>query len=568
MADSTVKLADSTASKENVKTEPTKVVEVEDIDSSQKTPKVEEKEDDDGIPENFFDDFSNNEFMEGLSVLDSWDEDPKNPGRPGTKMKTPRKDKKSPSRENKDKKSPSNENNDKKSPSKEDKDKKSPSKENKHKKSPSRDKKGKRSPSRRSREKSSGTSRRGRHFIEPRSRDRSRQRSSRKRGIEERRDPNKTKIDVQRDKDKIQKLKEAKEVEKKVQVAETGLCPPGMEDMMDEVVSGFNKSKKKDLCLVYFDSELSKDKDKKLSKDRDSRKRSLDRSRRDRVRSPSRGRKYFRPDRLRRDDDRISDCSDREMWLRHQRQSVSLSPESRRMQLRALEEKDVELMQHERVLARARSKDRYKRSPDRYYSRKRRSNERRKRSSRDSRERSLSRDRYVRKRSPFLHELARTLCNKNEFDSKMHAPPPFNPNFSYPSIIPPMIPEMNQLPQINPGMYPVESPQMVPPVMPPPMVNDGFNFPNAQQFSIMDQFQSLPPFGTYQEPQPVQAPPVFLPQFGPQPVQPPNPNVLMQRNLMEVTPSVQNPLSEPSAPTVDPKQSAFKVITLINFFVC
>ncbi|XP_044255615.1 uncharacterized protein LOC123005749 [Tribolium madens] len=148
-------------------------------DETSKSVVVDEEEEED-VPADFFDDFSNQDFMDGLDIVDAWDEGSK----PVTTV--------SPSSEKIDRKH---------SPIRFSSERKSSEKRKKRSRS--------RTPIRR--------------YKRSRSRDR----------IRERRDPEKTKRDINRDKIKCARDRELKIVSDKLKIVETGLVPPGTEMDVD-----------------------------------------------------------------------------------------------------------------------------------------------------------------------------------------------------------------------------------------------------------------------------------------------------------------------------------------------
>lgn len=170
------------------------------------TPKKSDLVEEEDVPSDFFDDFLNNDFMDGLDVVDIWDDECEK-------------------KEGRTKKS----------------------------KSKSRSRSRRRdSRSRRRRSRSSSIFRSRRYREEYKRRGRSRERRSRDRrsrekyrskgekdsdgdesNVDHRRDPVKTKRDIQKDKATCAKKEEEKSISEKLKVVETGLVPPGTELEVD-----------------------------------------------------------------------------------------------------------------------------------------------------------------------------------------------------------------------------------------------------------------------------------------------------------------------------------------------
>ncbi|KAB0799076.1 hypothetical protein PPYR_06956 [Photinus pyralis] len=169
-------------------------------EKNKSTPKKSDFVEDEDVPSDFFDDFLNNDFMDGLDVVDIWDDECEK-------------------KEGRTKKSRS--------------------------KSRSRSRR-RDSRSRRRRSRSGSIFRSRRYREEYRRRGRSRERRSRDKrsrerytgkgekdsdcdesNVDHRRDPAKTKRDIQKDKDTCAKKEEEKSISEKLKVVETGLVPPG-----------------------------------------------------------------------------------------------------------------------------------------------------------------------------------------------------------------------------------------------------------------------------------------------------------------------------------------------------
>lgn len=230
-------------------------------------PRPEDEEEED-IPPDFFDDFSNQDFMEGLDVVDTWDDDMQEDGEVVDDSAT-----------GGDKKST-----EQKGSAKEKKrlEAKKSRRARRHARitfSKERD--------------GEGTSRsdRGARYKDLRERIK---RSDDKSGSDTRRDPEKTRRDILRDKDRCAKDKEVKLMKEKLKVVETGLVPPGMEMEVDlaELSSLRVQNRVKTVPGVYPPVEL------KQSRPRfKSRSRSYDRYRlRGRSRSRSREKRRARDD--------------------------------------------------------------------------------------------------------------------------------------------------------------------------------------------------------------------------------------------------------------------------------
>ncbi|XP_044730088.1 uncharacterized protein LOC123293362 [Chrysoperla carnea] len=558
-------MADSNNS--DIKSEP----EIETLDAVKSEPqkedeKIEEKSelqdqncrqsmDEDDIPDNFFDDFSNNEFMDGLNVLDSWDENQKG----GVKDE----DKNIKSKEEETKDSGKKSEVEKSDQDKSDRGRYNrPSKE-KDEGRIKRDYSPKRSPYRRGRSGDrrrvgrylsrsnsprrrrsrsrpmNSPPRRGRYCYSPprnrdisprprrrdyspyksrssierdRSRDRPRRKSprrSREKPEELRRDPAKTKHDIEKDKDKCLRYKEAKEFEKKIIVAESGLCPPGMEDMIDEINNSSFKSTERDPLTISFGNEKVKE---KLSTERDHGKFVQSVKETDWCTLKFSSERKKSPDRNR--SDRYRDDRDLRDIIKARLANKERSPP----------------FDKSRISPDKRSRSNHSPINSRYDRGSRRaSSPISDDSDREKWLRDYGRSEKRRKRSPFLHELARTLCNTdNKNLNPIPKQPTFNPfnseSVSYnnpPQAMgqygPPQIFDPNQMPVLQ---HPMDHPPM-------PLINNG-NFPfqpdvpqpfGQQQFAIPQQpFQQFQPPGPYEGPQPViQAPPVIQP--GPPPFQ-------------------------------------------------
>ncbi|KAB0804395.1 hypothetical protein PPYR_01365 [Photinus pyralis] len=175
-------------------------------EKNKSTPKKSDFVEDEDVPSDFFDDFLNNDFMDGLDVVDIWDDECEK-------------------KEGRTKKSRS--------------------------KSRSRSRR-RDSRSRRRRSRSGSIFRSRRYREEYRRRGRSRERRSRDKrsrerytgkgekdsdcdesNVDHRRDPAKTKRDIQKDKDTCAKKEEEKSISEKLKVVETGLVPPGTELEVD-----------------------------------------------------------------------------------------------------------------------------------------------------------------------------------------------------------------------------------------------------------------------------------------------------------------------------------------------
>lgn len=302
-------------------TQPVIGVEEEAAEHAPPPPPTIREEDEEDIPPDFFDDFSNQDFMEGLDIVDTWDDETQGDGLNKTKDET--------------------------SKSEDDKE----DKRNRH-----------------------------ARITFPKDFDEREfaQKSSKERGprfkdlrekigrADERRDPEKTRRDILKDKERCAKDKEVKMMNEKLRVVETGLVPPGMEMEVDlseirslkdnrggKVIRNaspnkINKSKFKSRSRSYerfrFRVRLrtrSRSREKRRTRDPMSPRRRL----RSRSRSRSPYRKFSRDRRLsrelkspkprRRTRDEDSPLSDRERWLRRYRRSISsrnrsISPERKR----------------------------------------------------------------------------------------------------------------------------------------------------------------------------------------------------------------------------------------------
>jgi hypothetical protein len=154
----------------------------------------EEEEEEEDVPADFFDDFSNQDFMDGLDIVDAWDEDTKVAETEAVVAEDSDKKSHSPIRFVS-------------------KDSRKSSEKRLKKQAKSRS----RSPLRRHKRSDSH----GRKRSKSKSRDKMR--------ADVRRDPEKTRRDITRDKVKCAKDKEQKLVSDKLKIVETGLVPPGTE---------------------------------------------------------------------------------------------------------------------------------------------------------------------------------------------------------------------------------------------------------------------------------------------------------------------------------------------------
>ncbi|KAF2897298.1 hypothetical protein ILUMI_08877 [Ignelater luminosus] len=173
--------------------------------------------DEDDVPSDFFDDFSNQDFMAGLDIVDAWDDE-----------------------EEDLKKKPNDD------PIKEvDRDRNEKSKRRRS-RSPIRFNRYDRR-NRRSRDRSRGSRDRDRRHRRKSKEGRVKEREGDEHKSDQRRDPEKTKRDIQKDKDKCAKDKEAQIISEKLKVVETGLVPPGMEMEVDlkEIKSVVREQNKK-----------------------------------------------------------------------------------------------------------------------------------------------------------------------------------------------------------------------------------------------------------------------------------------------------------------------------------
>ncbi|XP_018334953.1 uncharacterized protein LOC108743855 isoform X2 [Agrilus planipennis] len=175
---------------------------------------VHEGGDEEDIPEDFFDDFSNQDFMAGLDVVDAWDDEETN-----------------------DLKKSDSENTSKDLTEKDKNGSKSKELKKSEQKQESRKTDRRRRSSRERRYYRSRAASRDRHSEDrlknTNSRELREERRRRERSSDRRRDPEKTRRDIQRDKDRRTKDEEAKIISEKLRMVETGLVPPGMEMDMD-----------------------------------------------------------------------------------------------------------------------------------------------------------------------------------------------------------------------------------------------------------------------------------------------------------------------------------------------
>lgn len=218
------------------------------------------------LPENFFDDFSNQDFMDGLNVVDDWnDEDDSNESKPVEKIE--KVVKKSEPRKRREK-------------------------------SPKSKKENARSSKNRIKQDVKRRSRSKNRY--PRT---SEHQEKHEALIDHRRDPEKTKRDIQRDKLRCAKDHDAKVFQEQLKIAETGLVPPGTEL---DVVLNSDKFKENEEPIKEKPKDKSKERKEKINDRKDdstrkktSRSHSKSRRRRPHLRSISRE-KSFSPKRRKR----------------------------------------------------------------------------------------------------------------------------------------------------------------------------------------------------------------------------------------------------------------------------
>lgn len=202
----------------------------------------EEEED---IPPDFFDDFSNQDFMEGLDVVDTWDDEMQDEGEVQDETN------KNNEEEGKEKlKDQKNESTKTEMEQNKEEESKNVNRGNKHTRitfSKEREEREKRTLKHKNVE-------RGPRYKDLREKIR---RSEEKPTSEpKRRDPEKTRRDILRDKDRCAKDKEVKIINEKLKVVETGLVPPGMEMEVDlaDIRSKQNSSKLESLSFKFDNS--------------------------------------------------------------------------------------------------------------------------------------------------------------------------------------------------------------------------------------------------------------------------------------------------------------------------
>ena len=212
--------------------------------SGEEKPSFEDEEED--VPADFFDDFSNQDFMDGLDIVDAWDEDKIGESETGNSTRSSDKKKRTHSPIRFVSKSPER-------------------RSRKH-----------------ARSRSKSLTRRYVKRSSSHSKKRSRSRSREKIRMSDRRDPEKTKRDIHKDKIKVAKDREQKLVNDKLRIVETGLVPPGME--MEADINTILR-KEKDRQRSATGSSVEKSREPKLSRERE---RERERERRFLLRSASR----------------------------------------------------------------------------------------------------------------------------------------------------------------------------------------------------------------------------------------------------------------------------------------
>ncbi|KAF5272555.1 hypothetical protein FQR65_LT04894 [Abscondita terminalis] len=271
----------------------------------------EEEED---VPSDFFDDFLSNDFMDGLDVVDTWDDE----------VEHTRNEKPSDKDTNKAKKRRLSRS-------------RSPIRPR------SRDLRG-RSPrsskfkSRRSRERMYADRQKRRTSI-------ARNKSQEDLSVDHRRDPEKTRRDIQKDKDKCSKHQEDKLISEKLKVVETGLVPPGTEMDADldtlkpkpnqDVKERKTSRRRTPVKYISPKRDRSSDRRRHYRRSRSSyRNRSRSRSLRLSRRLSSERNQYLEKKKTSSRDiigmkgtefRRKSPSSDREMWMRHKEKRVTVA---------------------------------------------------------------------------------------------------------------------------------------------------------------------------------------------------------------------------------------------------
>lgn len=500
------------------------------------TEKVEEKKEvageDDGedLPDNFFDDFSNQDFMAGLDIVDDWIDEDVDKGENKSIERKPRErlsswHERSPKHDRYRRyrsRSPRYERGRVMKYARG-----SPRRRSRSLKRRSRSpRRGSRSPRRRSRSRRSKSPRRRSVSPRQRCRSRSKQGDNQAKDTEEsgRRDPEKTKRDIQRDKIRCAKDHEARVFQEQLKVAETGLVPPGMEldiVLQSDIFKNAFSEKKEEKSERKETSERERASNKRRSKRsrsrKDSKPRRYTRSRsRPRISSPKRYRRscsYKRDYRSRRDSRDI----DLRYHLREKRERYKhdLSPISDKKLSRSPNLCDVspESMISERE-SWLRSKDRRTRS---HYSRSASP------ISINSLTDRTSSPRRRQKKFSFMKEIEIKLRNTSSQLKPLMSttlfppqPPVMNPNqpeFFTGSVMnfqpaPPSIFQPPNIPQAGPG-----GPQMVPPP-------DPFQFQTVLQPPNIIEYPLNPPMNF--APQPI--PPLIQPLPSPQQI--PNPPII------------------------------------------
>lgn len=275
------------------------------------------QDEEEDVPSDFFDDFLSNDFMDGLDVVDAWDDENDlkvNKASDRLCRSTSRNRRRRYSRS------------------------RSPIRPKSREYYRDRSPRGGRFRSRRSRERG--------HVERPRGRNSSLQHKvNEELNPDHRRDPEKTKRDIQKDKDKCAKKQEDRIISEKLKVVETGLVPPGTE--MDADLESLKPDRKTELIEKHAskkrvsDKRISPKRDKSSNHKRQkkssrspyrprsrsklsklSRRSSVEYKRYDDTRSSKTSGTNYNRKSLDKEIRQKSPASDREMWMRHQENRV------------------------------------------------------------------------------------------------------------------------------------------------------------------------------------------------------------------------------------------------------
>ncbi|KAK5643709.1 hypothetical protein RI129_007554 [Pyrocoelia pectoralis] len=205
--DNIIELIESDDSEEDIASK-----EMDSLVQNENTKNISKKSEfveDEDVPSDFFDDFLNNDFMDGLDVVDIWDDEcEKKDGKTSVPQR------KSTSRSSRRESSHS---------------KRRRTRSTSRRRYREEYKRRGRSRERYSRERRSRERRRGYTGPKAENKDAKHVTETDESLVDHRRDPEKTKRDIQKDKDKCAKNQEEKFISEKLKVVETGLVPPGTE---------------------------------------------------------------------------------------------------------------------------------------------------------------------------------------------------------------------------------------------------------------------------------------------------------------------------------------------------